>query len=89
MMGFSREGAKLVSADLEQLECDGIHPSIDAAYIWYRRAYLHVRTHFAVPPLAGQRSSRNDIADLKWFDRYPVVRPLANSLRAILRRLKR
>ena len=89
MMGCSCYGAKLVSAYLEQLECDGIHPSIDAAYIWYRRAFPHVRTHFAVPPLAGQRSSRNHIADLKWFDRYPVVRPLANSLRAILRRLKR
>lgn len=88
-MGFSREGAKLVNAYLEQLEYDGIHPPIDAAYIWYRRAYPHVRTHFAVPPLAGQRSSRSDIADLKWFDRYPVFRSLANSLRAILRRLKR
>lgn len=89
MMGFFREGAKLVSAYLEQLECDGIHPPSDAAYIWYRRAYPHVRTHFAVPPLAGQRSSRSDIAEVKCFDRYPVVRPLANSLREILRRLKR
>ena len=89
MMGFSCYGAKLVSAYLEQLEGDGIHPPIEAAHIWYHRAYPPVRTHFAVPPLVGQRPSRSDIADLKWFDRYPIARPLANSLRAILRRLNR
>lgn len=85
MMGFSRQGANMVSAYLEQLEYDGIHPPIDAAYVWFRRAYPDVETHFAVPPLAGQRSSRSDIADLKWFDRVPVIRPLASSLRALRR----
>lgn len=88
MMGFSREGAKAVSAYLEQLEYDGIHPPIDAAYIWFRRAHPDVKTHFAVPPLASQRSSRSDIADLKWFDKLPVVRQAANILRAILRKIK-
>lgn len=86
IMGFSRQGAKLVSAYLEQLDYDGIHPPIDAAYIWFRRANKDVKTYFAIPPVAGQRSSRSDIADLKWFDRTPVVRSLANSLRAVMRK---
>lgn len=89
MMGFSREGVKAVSAYLEQLEYDGVHPPIDAAYIWFRRARPDIKTHFAVPPLAGQRSSRSDIADLKWFDKLPVVRQSANILRAILRKIKK
>ena len=55
MMGFSSKGAKLVSAYLEQLEYDGIHPPIDAAYIWFRRANPTLVTYFAEPSLAGQR----------------------------------
>lgn len=86
IMGFSKHGAKLVSAYLENLDYDGIHPPIDAAYIWFRRANLHVKTHFAVPPIAGQRSSRSDIAELKWFDRAPVVRTMANALRGVIRK---
>jgi glycosyl transferase family 25 len=86
IMGFSRKGAKVVSAYLENLDYDGIHPPIDAAYIWFRRAYPDVPTHFAVPPIAFQRSSRSDIADLKWFDRTPVVRTMANTLRSLIRK---
>ena len=89
MMGFSRQGARLVSAYLENLDYDGQHPPIDAAYIWFRRAYPEVPTYFAVPPLAQQRSSRSDIADLKWFDKMPVVRALAGSLRAFQRKFTR
>ncbi|MBW8296739.1 hypothetical protein [Sphingopyxis sp.] len=85
MMGFSREGAQRVSAYLEQLRYEGIHPPIDAAYVWYRRANPDVLTEFAVPPLGEQRSSRSDIADLKWFDRSPLTRGGAN----VLRRLRR
>lgn len=86
LMGFSRLGVKAMSEYLEQLECDGIHPPIDAAYIWFRRAHPNVETHFAVPPLAGQRSSRSDIANLKWFDRTPIVRMVVSLLRTIRRR---
>lgn len=85
MMGFSRNGAKVVSEYLEQLKYDGIHPPIDAAYIWFRRAYPAVATHFAVPSLANQRSSRSDIADLKWYDRMPVIRSGASLLRVMRR----
>lgn len=89
MMGFSRKGAKLVSAYLEQLEYEGVHPPIDAAYVWFRRAYPKVKTHFAVPPIAGQRSSRSDIADLKWFDSMPIVRMGVSVLRVMRRRVRR
>lgn len=85
MMGFSKEGVKAVSAYLEQLLYDGIHPPIDAAYVWFRRAYPEVATHFAVPPLANQRSSRSDIANLRWYDRLPILRELANLTRSIRR----
>ncbi|MFN3620741.1 hypothetical protein [Sphingorhabdus sp.] len=86
IMGFSKQGAKVVSAYLENLDYDGIHPPIDAAYIWFRRAHPEVRTHFAIPPIAVQRSSRSDIADLKWFDRTPLVRTMVNTLRGVIRR---
>lgn len=86
MMGFSREGAKSVSSYLESLEYDGIHPPIDAAYVWFRRKHPDVPTHFAIPALAGQRSSRSDIAPLKWFDRAPIVKEMANFLRSFLKK---
>lgn len=85
MMGFSAAGARAVSTYLDRLDPDGIHPPIDAAYVWFRRAHPEVRTHFALPPLADQRPSRSDIADLKWFDRMPVLRDAVNLLRAARR----
>ena len=89
MMGFSRQGAQRVSSYLEQLRYEGIHPPIDAAYVWYRRANPDVVTKFAVPPLGEQRSSRSDIADLKWFDRSPLTRGGANALRRLRRAMAR
>lgn len=83
MMGFSARGARLVSEYLENLTCEGIHPPIDAAYVWFRRAFPDVPTMFASPQMAGQRASRSDIADLSWYDRLPVVRGAANMLRAM------
>lgn len=85
MMGFSAKGARLVSRYLEELTCEGIHPPIDAAYVWFRRASPGVRTCFAEPPLAGQRSSRSDIAALAWYDRVPLVRGAAALARAMRR----
>lgn len=85
IMGFSRNGAQAVSAYLEHLDCDGIHPPIDAAYVWFRRAHPEVTTHFSIPWLAGQRSSRSDIADLKWYDRMPVIRSGVSLLRVMRR----
>lgn len=87
MMGFSREGARRASDYLDGLRYEGVHPPIDAAYVWYRRANPDVVTEFAVPPLGEQRSSRSDIADLKWFDRSPLTRGGANALRRLRRML--
>lgn len=83
MMGFSAVGAHLVSQYLEQLTCEGVHPPIDAAYVWFRRANPGVRTAFADPPLAGQRPSRSDIAALAWYDRVPLVRSAAAFARTL------
>lgn len=85
MMGFSQRGAELVFDYLEQLHYDGIHPPIDAAYVWFRRANPDVRTFFAEPPLAGQRPSRSDIASLAWFDRLPFLRNAATFARGFRR----
>lgn len=85
MMGFSRRGAKLVFDYLEELHYDGIHPPIDAAYVWFRRANPDVRTFFAEPPVAGQRPSRSDIASLAWFDRLPLLRNAATFARGFRR----
>lgn len=89
MMGFTAAAAKAIVAYLDALEYEGIHPPIDAAYVWFRRAYPEVPTRFAVPPLGIQRSSRSDIAEVRFFDRIAVVRPLANLVRGFVRRRRR
>lgn len=83
MMGFTASGAKKVSEYLEELSVEGIHPPIDATYVWFRRQHPDVPTHFASPPLAGQRPSRSDIAALKWYDRTSGVREVANLIRTL------
>lgn len=85
MMGFTATGARLVSAYLRDLTYEGIHPPIDAAYIWFRRAHPEVSTRFAVPPLGHQRPSRTDIADISLADRLPAMRGVV----ALGRRVKR
>lgn len=89
MMGFSAQGAQYVSAYLDRLQYEGVHPPIDAAYIWFRRAHPEVATCFAVPPLGIQRSSRSDIADLKFYDRLPLLAVAASFARRVLRQMRR
>jgi glycosyl transferase family 25 len=60
-------------------------PPIDGAYVWYRRAHPEVPTVFAVPPIAVQRPSRSDIAELRFFDRVPLLKDAVG----VARRLKR
>jgi glycosyl transferase family 25 len=88
MMGFTAAGAKAVVAYLDALTYEGIHPPIDAAYIWFRRAHPEVITRFAIPPLAHQRSSRSDIAP-RFFDRMLGMREAAEFARRIKRALSR
>lgn len=89
MMGFSARGAGLLSEYLSHLAYTGIHPPIDAAYIWFRRAHPEVLTHFSVPALGHQRPSRTDIADLAFFDRWPGIRAMAGVARRVKRALRR
>jgi glycosyl transferase family 25 len=88
MMGFSAKGARQVCAFLDTLEFEGLHPPIDGAYVRFRRAHPEVPTRFAVPPLANQRPSRSDIADLRFYDRLPVLREIASVVRGVVRKLR-
>lgn len=57
---------------------------VDGAYSWFRRQHPDVVTSIAIPELGHQRSSKTDIHELRWYDRWPVVR----SLVAVLRQFK-
>ncbi|UZK67747.1 glycosyltransferase family 25 protein [Sphingomonas sp. M1-B02] len=89
MMGFSREGAQLVLEYLRNLDVDGKHPPIDAAYIWFRRAHPEVTTVFAQPPIGHQRPSRSDIEPGAIYNRLWGVRDMVASVRRLRRTLTR
>jgi glycosyl transferase family 25 len=86
MMGFTATGATKICAYLDALEFEGTHPTIDAAYVWFRRAHPDVRTCFASSTLAVQRSSRSDIADLAFYDRVPLLRDVVGLARRVAKR---
>lgn len=60
---------------------------VDGAYTWFRRTYPELRTWIAVPELGHQRQSRTDIHPLRWYDRWPAVRELAQWARRLRRGL--
>lgn len=60
---------------------------VDGAYHWIRRD-MSLLTVIANPPVAVQRASRSDIADLRWFDRMPGAKSLAGLARALKRWLR-
>lgn len=60
---------------------------VDGAYTWFRRTYPDLRTWIAVPELGHQRQSRTDIHPLRWYDRWPAVRELAQWARRLRRGL--
>lgn len=88
-MGFSADIVPALASYLRGLLALDDHPTIDGAYVWYRRAHPAVVTHFAVPPISDQRPSRTDIAELRFFDRWPVLRDAAQLARRIKRGLSR
>jgi len=88
LMGFSASIVPRVADYLRSISCDGIHPPIDGAYVWFRRAHPDVPTLFARPPLGHQRPSRSDIAELRFYDRLPVFRQGASAGRALKRSIK-
>ncbi len=59
---------------------------VDGAYSWLRAARPELHTWVATPQLGDQRPSRTDIHDLRWYDRWPVVRELAQAARRLRRR---
>ncbi|TCD02031.1 hypothetical protein EYB45_10115 [Erythrobacteraceae bacterium CFH 75059] len=73
--------SRIVRSDFDP----AIRPPIDGAYVWFRRYHPELVTEFL--PLADYRDSASDVADLKWFDRTPGVRVLANSARRLRERL--
>lgn len=65
---------------------------VDGAYCWLRGAYPDLTVLASRQPLAGQRSSRSDIAQLQWWDRVPGLRQASAALRrseAVMRFAKR
>lgn len=58
---------------------------VDGAYTWLRRTHPALRTWLAVPELGHQRPSRTDIHVLRWYDRWPGVRELAQWARRVSR----
>ncbi len=58
---------------------------VDGAYNWLRNDNPDLLTYAVSLPLGHQRNSKSDIADLRWFDRAPVISDIAS----LLRRLRR
>jgi hypothetical protein len=58
---------------------------VDGAYSTIRAQNPDIRTYVLSPPIGYQRSSRSDIADQKFFDVLPMLRPIANAARKLLR----
>lgn len=56
---------------------------VDGALNWFRRAHPDLKVLALDPPIAHQRASRSDIADPRWFDRWPVLRPLVTLARKL------
>ena len=54
---------------------------VDGAYVHFRADNPDVITYLATPDLGYQRPSRTDIHRLRWFDRMPWVRDIAQFAR--------
>lgn len=89
MMGFSAAGARALAAYLPAMPYDDVHPPVDGAYTTFRLTYPQVPVMFAEPPIAVQRSSRTDIAPLRFFDRLPLLRQAAAAARWVKRARRR
>ena len=58
---------------------------VDGAYSWFRKEHPELVTLAVAPKLAKQRSSRSDIAPLRWFDRYPIIKNFSELARNLKR----
>jgi len=89
LMGFRGDTVPILAVYLEQLLTRDDHPSVDGAYMWFRREHPEVRTHFAVPCIGNQRQSQTDVGERRFFDRSPGLREAASAARRLRRWLKR
>lgn len=86
-VGFSHRLSTLAVPYLEAMysrepgDPSGGAMHVDGAYCWLRQAYPELLVLGSRSPLAVQRPSRSDIADLRIWDRVPVVAPLVTRLR--------
>lgn len=86
-MGVNRNWIDQVIPFLEtMLERPPGHPDggpmhVDGAFSVFRKQNPDIATVLSNPICGLQRSSRSDIADNKWFDRTPVIRSAASTLR--------
>ena len=60
---------------------------VDGTYSWFRKAHPEIRTLFASPPIALQRSSKSDIYENTWIDRLPLVRHAVRVARHVKNKL--
>ncbi len=61
---------------------------VDGAYSRLRADRPELTTYSAWPAIGHQRSSRTDIHELRWYDRWSAVNLIAERLRAMRRRLR-
>lgn len=67
---------------------DGGPMHVDGAFSRFRKRNPDLLTLVSVPNLGWQRSSRSDIANLKWFDKTPMLRQIVNIGRIMNNKLK-
>lgn len=56
---------------------------VDGAYSWFRKQHPDIVTLLAIPELGHQRSSRTDIHELRWYDRWAGFRELSEIARKL------
>jgi glycosyl transferase, family 25 len=56
---------------------------VDGAYNWFRQAHPNFLTVAAIPEIGHQRASRTDVHPLAWYDKLPLVRDVAVTLRRL------
>jgi len=92
-MGVSGSAFDLIISELELMltrppgDPDGGPMHVDGAYATIVKNYPdRLKRYACFPSVAGQRSSRSDIADLKWWDKAPLVRNVAAYYRSVFSR---
>lgn len=86
-VGFSARFSELAVPYLEAIyarkpgDPEGGPMHVDGAYCWMRAAYPDLIVLGTRRPLAVQRSSRSDIAELRFWDRLPVLRQITSAAR--------